>query len=112
MAQIVPERDSLEVNEGWKIVPDSKSDSTQMVDKLQKKLNFRDSMPIAPRPISSLPTNVKYSEDALDEPLDYSARDSQHFEAKNQVVHLYGACLLYTSPSPRDLSTSRMPSSA
>ena len=24
----------------------------------------------------------------------------------------YTACLLYTSPSPRDLSTSRMPSSA
>ena len=24
----------------------------------------------------------------------------------------YYACLLYTSPSPRDLSTSRMPSSA
>ena len=24
----------------------------------------------------------------------------------------YGFCLLYTSPSPRDLSTSRMPSSA
>ena len=24
----------------------------------------------------------------------------------------YNACLLYTSPSPRDLSTSRMPSSA
>jgi len=29
------------------------------------------------------------------------------------VVHLHGGlCLLYTSPSPRDLSTSRMPSSA
>ena len=27
-------------------------------------------------------------------------------------VVLYGSCLLYTSPSPRDLSTSRMPSSA
>ena len=26
--------------------------------------------------------------------------------------HLLGICLLYTSPSPRDLSTSRMPSSA
>ena len=26
--------------------------------------------------------------------------------------HLDGTCLLYTSPSPRDLSTSRMPSSA
>ena len=25
---------------------------------------------------------------------------------------LFSACLLYTSPSPRDLSTSRMPSSA
>ena len=27
-------------------------------------------------------------------------------------MHLVKACLLYTSPSPRDLSTSRMPSSA
>ena len=29
-----------------------------------------------------------------------------------RVVRQSGACLLYTSPSPRDLSTSRMPSSA
>ena len=28
------------------------------------------------------------------------------------IGHLYMGCLLYTSPSPRDLSTSRMPSSA
>ena len=28
------------------------------------------------------------------------------------IETLYKACLLYTSPSPRDLSTSRMPSSA
>ena len=28
------------------------------------------------------------------------------------AVPLLGTCLLYTSPSPRDLSTSRMPSSA
>ena len=28
------------------------------------------------------------------------------------VNDLYEPCLLYTSPSPRDLSTSRMPSSA
>ena len=27
-------------------------------------------------------------------------------------VVLYGGCLLYTSPSPRDISGSRMPSSA
>ena len=29
-----------------------------------------------------------------------------------QLTGMTGACLLYTSPSPRDLSTSRMPSSA
>ena len=29
-----------------------------------------------------------------------------------RTVELADACLLYTSPSPRDLSTSRMPSSA
>ena len=32
-------------------------------------------------------------------------------EALNETEHS-GSCLLYTSPSPRDLSTSRMPSSA
>ena len=30
----------------------------------------------------------------------------------DHVFEQYGNCLLYTSPSPRDLSTSRMPSSA
>ena len=31
---------------------------------------------------------------------------------KGATTDFYRACLLYTSPSPRDLSTSRMPSSA
>ena len=30
----------------------------------------------------------------------------------NQVQYLYNDCLLYTSPSPRDRTRSRMPSSA
>ena len=30
----------------------------------------------------------------------------------NAELREYWSCLLYTSPSPRDLSTSRMPSSA
>ena len=30
----------------------------------------------------------------------------------NKNIHPSKVCLLYTSPSPRDLSTSRMPSSA
>ena len=44
--------------------------------------------------------------------------DSRSFEAylvlegEVEVFAPLGLCLLYTSPSPRDLSTSRMPSSA
>ena len=38
------------------------------------------------------------------------AQDAAYFAARKIIV--FGACLLYTSPSPRDLSTSRMPSSA
>ena len=34
------------------------------------------------------------------------------FAAVKLVVESTGACLLYTSPSPRDLRASRMPSSA
>ena len=32
--------------------------------------------------------------------------------ALDRGINMLDACLLYTSPSPRDLSTSRMPSSA
>ena len=38
------------------------------------------------------------------------ARDSE-VDVSQQLLQLE-TCLLYTSPSPRDLSTSRMPSSA
>ena len=34
------------------------------------------------------------------------------FDAADSKLEMIMACLLYTSPSPRDLSTSRMPSSA
>ena len=33
-------------------------------------------------------------------------------EMTRELIYNYLDCLLYTSPSPRDLSTSRMPSSA
>ena len=35
-----------------------------------------------------------------------------HGQGRGWLTAEYGICLLYTSPSPRDLSTSRMPSSA
>ena len=34
------------------------------------------------------------------------------YNPKTEVSQIFYSCLLYTSPSPRDLSTSRMPSSA
>ena len=39
------------------------------------------------------------------------ASESANIDVEYQIHGLY-TCLLYTSPSPRDLSTSRMPSSA
>ena len=50
----------------------------------------------------------------MDEPLsnlDAKLRVSTRAQIKN-LQHELQTCLLYTSPSPRDLSTSRMPSSA
>ena len=41
----------------------------------------------------------------------YKAKGTVVFQNKTPMCQ-YRACLLYTSPSPRDLSTSRMPSSA
>ena len=39
------------------------------------------------------------------------SKEEDSIRVVKEVVEIYG-CLLYTSPSPRDLSTSRMPSSA
>ena len=48
--------------------------------------------------------------------LDYGLPDENADKVLARLVNRYAAqghnCLLYTSPSPRDLSTSRMPSSA
>ena len=35
-----------------------------------------------------------------------------NIDYEKKIVSAHRTCLLYTSPSPRDLSTSRMPSSA
>ena len=45
----------------------------------------------------------------------YTFNDTNHAAnlfALKEFGNIYTRCLLYTSPSPRDLSTSRMPSSA
>ena len=45
----------------------------------------------------------------------FGGLSDSEWKISSQLQVFYGpneACLLYTSPSPRDLSTSRMPSSA
>ena len=44
--------------------------------------------------------------------IDLDINDDKVVMAREAISELAGSCLLYTSPSPRDLSTSRMPSSA
>ena len=44
--------------------------------------------------------------------VDFAEVTVNEFDLVGQGNELACACLLYTSPSPRDLSTSRMPSSA
>ena len=43
---------------------------------------------------------------------DYWYLTNEGIEYLREYLNLSADCLLYTSPSPRDLSTSRMPSSA
>ena len=57
--------------------------------------------------------------DIAEEPNDFGNNGDRDFSFHQdfagiefELFGLSGACLLYTSPSPRDLSTSRMPSSA
>ena len=44
--------------------------------------------------------------------IDWNQYKAEHEHLKNIAIPKPFGCLLYTSPSPRDLSTSRMPSSA
>ena len=55
--------------------------------------------------MNSFPGRIMHSHDF---------RDAEEFRGKDVIVlgSSYSACLLYTSPSPRDRSLSRMPSSA
>ena len=51
-----------------------------------------------------------YRSPALLEP--FTKEYEKEFSVKFNVLHAKKGCLLYTSPSPRDVEESRMPSSA
>ena len=58
-------------------------------------------------------TNDNYETDLMRALIEASAEATgSKSDGDNSNHHRVIACLLYTSPSPRDLSTSRMPSSA
>ena len=59
----------------------------------------------------------KSKKEFLDSVVDNYSDQKEFHQAVEEVIHSIwntaaNNCLLYTSPSPRDLSTSRMPSSA
>ncbi|MGK0364707.1 MAG: hypothetical protein ACI85O_001765 [Saprospiraceae bacterium] len=62
--------------------------------------SFRDSLP---KPVRSNGNanplnNVKLADDALDEPIDYSSRDSMKIDAENKKILLYGGAeIIYTN---------------
>ena len=64
----------------------------------------------------SLADKLKIATEAFYEPFAYKAADGTlvgfDIDITYALCDVMGACLLYTSPSPRDRGCSRMPSSA
>ena len=67
--------------------------------------------------------NIPYGKETMREAMEEAGKQAVHrlgrylntlgtIASVTPLIGLLGTCLLYTSPSPRDLSTSRMPSSA
>ena len=76
-------------------------------------------MPVAPsKPVKkTVSPQVKLAKLGLHTDMDLVLHLPMRYEDETQVItieeaRLHGGCLLYTSPSPRDATLSRMPSSA
>ena len=83
-------------------------------DTVMLSLTKEQSKQIAAKILSDIQENAKLKKDTQDEILNCRVT---HVVKKSTnkgdiKIQIYDPCLLYTSPSPRDLSTSRMPSSA
>ena len=83
------------------------------------EVTLRDGAVDLPTPARLVERDGTYTTRQASQRLTASERETVHLfnEAKSSVVYITNVavrrdCLLYTSPSPRDLSTSRMPSSA
>ena len=63
-------------------------------------------------PCSTVMRNLKDTRERLKRDLNISEKTLENDSDVTKIKTIFYNCLLYTSPSPRDLSTSRMPSSA
>ena len=93
----------------------------EVYDKVIKKIGL-DKVALITGEEKIIPSNAKYflctvESMPIDKDLDFVGVDEIQMSADHERGHIFtdrllNICLLYTSPSPRDLSTSRMPSSA
>ena len=83
-----------------------------MVNDSLEMMTFEEAM----KELENLVDSLDKGDVSLDEAIaayDKGSRLKDHCQKKlNEAKMKVETCLLYTSPSPRDLSTSRMPSSA
>ena len=61
---------------------------------------------------NSLNSKIERQTGLQEKQFESQERQEKHLEKISDVVESFGNCLLYTSPSPRDMRRSRMPSSA
>ena len=77
---------------------------------------FEEKIPLLLRHVQFIANKQQDGQDGITwrEELRNMADDAaiEEMETADLLCVIYVTCLLYTSPSPRDLSTSRMPSSA
>ena len=70
-------------------------------------------LPTAPRGVHTLDANTFGKNESLDLTIKLESGEELHLKATGATtMDLVQSCLLYTSPSPRDATLSRMPSSA
>ena len=82
-------------------------------DRRQQLRDVKDSLDEAISLLNDIKDEEQDAFDNLPENFQESERATRMTEAIDEIDEAISSiCLLYTSPSPRDLSTSRMPSSA
>ena len=98
---------------GMNFAPDALREPTFFRGTLRKNIPFREAISALHYVVVS---DLRFKPKDREEYKAWAAQQEQIYleemAATNVVLKEEVGCLLYTSPSPRDLSTSRMPSSA